>query len=250
MGPGHIARNGKAHTDAAARGACNSRIDPHQFSVECHQGSAGVSRIDGGIGLNEIFEVSDTDIGTTDRTDNAERHTATQPQWVSDREHKFAHAERARIPPCHRWQIGRLNFHHGHVGLRIGGHHSSFILPTIGENDFHIDRIGNDMVVCHDVTIRRHNHTGALTILPTRRNIFKQSERQGFVAERLVADHHRGGNTDDSRDHFGRSGFDLGLEFTRAGHRRSHTTPGQRDSAGDRAPHTEPDHNSQEKIGS
>src|SRR4029077_16918800 len=101
-GPGHIARDGEAHADTAARGTGDGRIDPHQFSIESHQGPAGVAWIDGGIGLNEIFEVSDTDIGTTDGTDNAERHTATQTKWVSDREHKFAHGERARIPPRHR----------------------------------------------------------------------------------------------------------------------------------------------------
>jgi hypothetical protein len=120
-------------------------------------------------------------------------------------------------------------------------------LPPVGENHFHIDRIGNDMVVRHNVAIRRHNNTGALTILPPRRNILEQSERQCFVTERLIADHHRGGNADDSGDHFGRGRFDLRLEFTSARH-RNHTTPGQSCSTDDRAPHTEPDHDSQYKI--
>ena len=228
--PGHIARNSEAHADAPAGRTGDGRIDPHQFSIEGHQGPAGVAWIDGGIGLNEIFEIGDTDIGATDGTDNAERHTAAQPKGVSDRQHKFADGERTRIPPCHCRQIGRLNFYHGHVGFRIGGHHSSFVLPPVGENHFHIDRIGNDMVIRHNVAIRRHNDTGALAILPPRRRILEQSERQRFVAERLISNHHRGSNADDSRNHFGRGPLDLRLEFASACH-RNHATLGQRCSS-------------------
>ena len=199
--------------------------------------------------MNEIFEVGDTDIGATDGTDNAERHTATQTKRVPYREHKFADGEGARIPPRHRRQIGRLNFHQGHVGLRIGGNYSSFVLPPVGENHVYINRIGYDMVVRHNVPIRRHNDTGALAILPPRWGILEQSERQRFVAERLIADHHCRSNADDSGNHPGRGRLDLRLEFTPARH-RNHTIPGQSCSPGNRAPHKEPDHESQYHIGS
>ena len=107
------------------------------------------------------------------KADNAERHTAAQPKRIPDRKDKFADGKRTRISPRDRRQIRRLNFYHRHIGFRIGGHYSPFVLPPIGENYFHIDRIGNDMVVRHNVPVRRHNDAGALAILAARRRIFE-----------------------------------------------------------------------------
>ena len=101
------------------------------------------------------------------------RYTATQPKRVPNREHKFADGKAARIPPSHRRQIGRLNYYHSHIGFRIGGHYSSFVLPPVGENHIHINRIGNDMVVCKNVPFRRNNDAGTLTVLPPRGGILE-----------------------------------------------------------------------------
>jgi hypothetical protein len=54
-GAGNVYRNGKSHAWIGIARAEEGSIDPNELAAEIDQSSSGISRIDGGIGLNEIF---------------------------------------------------------------------------------------------------------------------------------------------------------------------------------------------------
>jgi hypothetical protein len=164
--------------------ARDGRVDPDQLAVDVHEGSAGIPGIDRRIGLNEILEVGHADIGPPHCAHDPKRHRPAQPERVSDRQHKLSHGQRAGVRPGHGRKIRPVYFDNGHIGLRIGGHDFPFILPPVGQNHFHIHRVGDDMVVRNNVPVRRDNHA----TLPVRRaGVPEQTER-----ERLIMNADRG----------------------------------------------------------
>ncbi|ACR67818.1 hypothetical protein AAGU66_02475 [Edwardsiella ictaluri] len=54
----HIAGDRKDDTDAAADRGQDRGIDPDLFDLEVDQRPAGVTAVDGGVGLNKVFQLS------------------------------------------------------------------------------------------------------------------------------------------------------------------------------------------------
>ncbi len=97
----------------------------------------------------------------------------------------------ARIPPGRSGKIRRMDLHDRHVGFWIGGDDLPFVLAAIRQDHFYIDGIGDHMIIRDDVAVRRNDHARPLSVLPTGRRLFEQTERQGFVTEGLIT-HHNG----------------------------------------------------------
>ena len=90
----HTARggrgNGKTNAHGAARPGVDGGVDTHQMAVHVHQCTARVSRVDGRIGLDEIFKGVDAQLGSTQCADDAPRDGLTHAEGVADGQHLVA----------------------------------------------------------------------------------------------------------------------------------------------------------------
>lgn len=163
--------------------------------------------------MDEIFDVRHADISPPHRADYSKGHRPAQSQRIADGQNKLADGERAGISPGYNRQVCGIDFHYRDIGLRVGRHDPPFVLPAVSQDHFHVHRIRDHMIVRDNVAIRRHDHAGTLPVLPARRRFLKQSERQGFVAEGLIAHHHGRGNAHDGGNHLDRRRFDLALKI-------------------------------------
>jgi hypothetical protein len=66
----HVDRNRKAHAGIAAGGTDEGGIDANKVALKIDERATGVSRIDRGVGLNEILELLDTDIRPVQAADD------------------------------------------------------------------------------------------------------------------------------------------------------------------------------------
>ena len=96
---GRIDRDGETDTLAAGK---NGRVDPHHFPFQVDQRPAAVSRVDGGIGLNEIIIGARADhpaLGADDPGGNR----ALQAEGIADGHYPIADPEFFRIAQFDRW---------------------------------------------------------------------------------------------------------------------------------------------------
>ncbi len=80
----HVGRNGKADTDVAAVGAQDGGVDADQLATQVEQGATRVARVDGRIGLDEVFQVLDVEAAAAERTDDAGGDGLAEAERVAD----------------------------------------------------------------------------------------------------------------------------------------------------------------------
>ena len=95
--------NGKADTliSAAAAVADDSGVDADEFAAGVHQRAAGISGIDGGIGLNEVLVVVralDVESPAAGGADDAHRDCLADPEWITNCEHDVTDTQLGGIP--------------------------------------------------------------------------------------------------------------------------------------------------------
>ncbi|MGC3972944.1 MAG: hypothetical protein QM771_00980 [Nitrospira sp.] len=96
----------------------------------------------------------DTHIGSPDRAHDAKGHRAAQPERIADSQDKITNGERAGIAPGCSGKPAGIDFHNGHIRLRISCDDAPFELPSIGQNHFDIHRISHHVMVRDDVAVR------------------------------------------------------------------------------------------------
>ncbi len=62
------------------------RVNADEFAARVDEGAAGIARINGGVGLDEVFIVFDPKIVAPLRADDAHRHSLAQAERASHRE--------------------------------------------------------------------------------------------------------------------------------------------------------------------
>ena len=192
----HVGGNGETDSDIAPGRGEYRRIDAHQPTVQVDERTAGIARVDGGIGLNEILVPLDTQAAATERADDAAGDRLVEPERVADRHHEIADAQGVRIGKPDLRQFIRFHLQNRQVDLRIAADQRRLQQPAVGEG--HIDVVGtlHDVVVGDDVSPPRiHDHaaarTAGLAIALSARNIEKAAEEGVF--EEGVPHRYRGG---------------------------------------------------------
>lgn len=67
------------------------------------------------------------------------------------------------ISPSARGRVRRIQLNHGDVGERVAADEFRFDLLAVGKRAGNPDCIGRDVMIRHNVTIRRNNHAAAVT---------------------------------------------------------------------------------------
>ena len=152
---GEAAGNGEA--DATAE-ALNESVDADDLAVDVDEGAATVSRVDVGVGLEEVLVHTgslgaEDDIGAAFGADMAEGDAVFEAVGGADGDGKLADADFIGVGENCDWQVGCLDFEHGDVGLGIEAADSGIETAAILEADFDFFGILDDVAVCEDEAV-------------------------------------------------------------------------------------------------
>ena len=138
-------------------------MPPHVY-----QRAARVTRVDGRVGLDEIFQLLEVRRRAPQRAHTASRHREVQSEGISESHDGVADAQIGGIPQRNGRQIARLDLHHREIRLRVTSHHFAFERALIPQHHLDIAGALNHVVVGHNVSVRIDDHPAAerVFILP------------------------------------------------------------------------------------
>src|SRR5262249_39407444 len=169
----HIDRNSEADAlIAAAAIGQDGGVDSDQLAQRVDQRSAGVARIDGRIGLDEVFIVLDAEISAAHGADNPQGHRLADSERVADRERKIAHLCLSRVAQRDCRQVLSVNSQDCDISLWVGADQSSPVFAFIREPSLDLRGSIDNVIVGEKVAIRADDDTGAKALLaPFARNL-------------------------------------------------------------------------------
>ena len=162
----HVAGDREADAHIAAAPREDGRVDADEFPAEVDQRPAGVTRIDGGIGLDEVLVIDDTHIGEAHGADDPKGHGLLQAERIPDRHDHLTNLEVAGVAPRQDRQLLGVNLDQGDVGLRIRADEPSLEPALVAEQHLDLIRLRDHVIVRHDVSARVDDHAGAHALLP------------------------------------------------------------------------------------
>ena len=139
----HIGWDGKADPHRAARAREDRGIDADEVALQIDQRPAGISRIDGGVGLNEIVEITGLDASPCQGRDNPAGHRLADAEWVADGQHQIADLDAVRIGELQcreNLAVGFVDLQHREVRFRIVEQQFDRVFPPAIERD--VDFVG------------------------------------------------------------------------------------------------------------
>ena len=154
------------------------RVDADYVTAQADQRSAGVSRIDGRIRLQETLKLVPNAAAVLG-ADDSRRHGGLQTKRAADSQHPVAHLHSIRISQPRRRQIfPRIDLQHREVGVFVHAHYfcgvaSGFTVQlhlNLGGLVYHV-------VVREDVSALVHDDAGAQAALGLRRAFFLSIEK-------------------------------------------------------------------------
>ena len=101
-----LRRNGESHAGERTRGRDQEGIDPDHFTARVHQRTAGVSRIDGRVGLNELARLAGVvgrRIRPVQRADNAARYREAKSERIAESQNGLSRDAASWSRPRARW---------------------------------------------------------------------------------------------------------------------------------------------------
>ena len=158
----HVDRDGEADADIAAGAGQDGRGEADQFAAQVDQRAAGVARIDGGVGLDEILEAVLVEIAAAQAADDAGGHRIAQPERIADGDHKVADFELRGVAQGDLRELDRAHFEHGDVRGLIDPDDFGLQVATIGQRHGDFAGVLDHMRVGENVALARiEDHAGA-----------------------------------------------------------------------------------------
>ena len=213
--------HGKAEALRAAAPADDPGVDAHQPPFGIDQRPAGVARVDGRVGLNEVLVAVDAEATAPQRADDAHRDGLADAERIADGQDHVAHLQLVAVCQRDRRQVLPLHLQHRGVCGRVGADDLG-VEFLVARRQRHLDlvRAIDDMVGGEDVAVRRDDHARAEALLPARarlapasRILAKEPPEERVVEERVgplanghggVDVHHAGRDLLDHRRNAGR----------------------------------------------
>ena len=89
----NVYRDGKSHARMGVARVEEGGIDANELAAEIDQGSSCISRIDRGIGLNEIFDLPNSSLVPVQSANDPGGHRLTDVKRAADRDDEIADLE-------------------------------------------------------------------------------------------------------------------------------------------------------------
>ena len=156
-----IDRDGKTHAFDPFFGDLRT-IDPDDLPISGDECPAGVARIDGCIGLNELETLIDIIEASVQCADDADRYGSLKfkAQWIPDRDRRFPDLQAIRVSQRSYGEIvTAFDLDDGKIGRRIRPHHFAAHCLSGRKRDIDLLAAGDDVVICHDVAFLVKDHT-------------------------------------------------------------------------------------------
>src|SRR5699024_8291573 len=112
-----VAGNREANADIATGARQDGGVDADQFAVQIDQRAARVAGVDGGVGLNEVFEAIPEAVAT-EAADDAGGDGLGQAERVADGNDEVADPQLVRVGYRQFGQVVGVDLYHRHVGRR------------------------------------------------------------------------------------------------------------------------------------
>ena len=186
----HVHRDREADAVRAERLRQDGRVDADQLAVGVDERAAGIAEIDGGVGLNEIFEIRDAEPAASGGADDALRHRLTQSKRIADREHDVAGAHLVGSAHRHHRRVGHVHAQDGQVRIGVGADDGRRRDATVGKLDADLVRPLDDVMVRDEVAVAVDDDAGAEAALDPLTHVGKilPQQRVADGRTRLVAD--------------------------------------------------------------
>ena len=113
--------------------AQDSSVDADHLAMDIYKTSAGVSRVDGSIGLDEVLKHFNLPAGTSQGAHAAARHGEVLAKGVPKCHDRVSNLELVGISKGRGGQAGSVDLDDGHIRLRICSHHFALKGPFVGE---------------------------------------------------------------------------------------------------------------------
>ncbi len=153
-----VARDREADSLVSAALAEDAGVDADHFAARVHQRTAGISRIDRRVGLNEVFVIGKAKLRPTGGADDAggDRLTELRRKRAADRQHPLADLQLRRIAPWQRLQAGEVHLDQRDIGGRVDANDPSAHLTLVRERRRHFGGacvVADHVIVRHDVPV-------------------------------------------------------------------------------------------------
>ena len=130
-------------------------IDANQIAVKVDHCSAGIARINGGVGLNEVLVIFDAETAAPGGADDAHGGRFADSERIADREDDVPDANLEESPIARVGRPVASIFRTAISVLRIGADELGFEFSLVAELDFDVGRAIDDVVVRKNGAIRR-----------------------------------------------------------------------------------------------
>src|SRR5205085_8452181 len=108
-------------------------VDADQFAAVIHQRSAGISGIDRGVGLNEIFVLFDPEMRPSGGAHDAHGDRLANAEGIANSQGVVANLDFRRVGNGDAGQVGGVNLQYGDVAFRIGSDDFGLELSFTGQ---------------------------------------------------------------------------------------------------------------------
>ena len=179
-------------------------VDADQLTIHVDQRAAGIPKVDGRIGLNEICKGRKAQAAAADCTNDALRDGLAQTQRIADRKHDVAGAKLVGSAERHHREIRQIDAKDGEVSVRVRTDNRWSRHSAIGELDSNFRSVLNDVMIRYDVPACIDDDSRAETALELSTNrrqilLVHRAQRRGlhFRAHDTCGvnvDHGRGGD--------------------------------------------------------
>ncbi len=142
-----------------------------QLTAQIDQCATGVTRIDGGVRLDEILEAVLIKIAAAQATDNPRRHRIAQAKGITDGDDKIAHFQFRGVAEGDLCELDGPHFEQREIRRLVDPHHFSLQIATVGQRDRDVAGVLDDMRIGEDVALARvqdHAGPGALELRSAR----------------------------------------------------------------------------------
>ena len=193
----HLAGDGRGRGEAdalpAAGGGKDRRVDANQVTARIDQRATGVTAVNGGVGLNEVFERSDAQMTAAGGTDNAHGHGLAHAQRIADGQHHIADGDLIRTVQLDFRQILQGDLQQRQVGLRIRADHPGGSIPAVAQRHQDLVGVPDHVITGEDIAVVGDDHTGTQAgqgALPAR--LFHEAVEQRILGNGAGGDDLRG----------------------------------------------------------
>ena len=128
-------------------------VDADELAPEVHQRAAGVARIDGGVGLDEVLVAVRVDAGAPQAADDAGGDGVLQAERIADGDDEVADLELGGVAERHLREAFRRNLEHGDVRRHVAADHRGGQVAAVLQGHRDLGGVINDMGVCNDVAV-------------------------------------------------------------------------------------------------